>query len=144
MTKIQFERCGINDCTSYPEFNLILLSILPKGISKRDALFYLEQNAQMMKVIVGDQVVGIYSVEDDGKWMECHPYMFPQHRRYSIASIRAILQYCKDAGRVLKTVVSSDIPHIIQFLHKLGMTVDDVGSVERTGGSYTTYTLTYK
>ena len=144
MTKMQFEKCSVKDCTSYPEFNDILMAILPKGISKRDALFYLEENAQMLKIKVGDKVVGIFSAEDDGKFMECHAYMFPQWRRYSIAALKGIVAHCKMACRIPKTVVSSDAYHVVKVLQMLGLSVDSQATIERNGSTLDTYTLTYK
>lgn len=141
---MNFEECDVNACTSYSEFNSILETVIPKGVSKWDALFYLNENAKMWKITVDGKVVGIFSAEDDGKFMECHAYMFPQWRRHSITALRGIVAHCKMADRIPKTVVSSDALHVIKVLEKLGLSVDSKGTIERLNGVFDTYTLTYK
>ncbi|MGL5012772.1 MAG: hypothetical protein ACRC6V_00565 [Bacteroidales bacterium] len=141
---IKCEQSSTTEMSEYKEALDIVKTLLHSGLTVEGWLKYLEENEEVWKVVMGDKVLGFYTLSLEPLFGEGHAYIFPSYRRFSSRFLKLMIEHVLSTGRFPKTTATSDFPHVVRFLKMLGFTevgVEKGGMVKDHGLVDVTYFL---
>ena len=111
-----------------PEMVEMLKGVLSDGVSTSVAINYLRQKCDIYEVCTNEVAIGYFTSEkiNDSGFMECHAYIYPDKRKYSIRALKAIVEYNRERGCGVHTSVLGNFPHVLRILKSIGFSITKV------------------
>lgn len=130
---------NLKDLLNHPETEKVIKETVD------DRLLYIEaieilSHSQLYQLLEGEEVVGFFSVDDDGDSEEIHVYMYSDYRRYSLK----VFRYIKSRQqKTITTTVYGTHSHVCTFLTRIGFKITGIqlNSLVKNGETYDVWEL---
>lgn len=124
-----------------PLFKELIDETLDDRLIYNEGLEFLQQS-HLLALYKGDHMIGFYSLDDLGDFVEAHAYIFKSCRKYSLEALRYIVA---SQSKDIKTSVYGTHLHVLKFLHRLGFTTTGTlnNALVKDGKTYNVIELFY-
>lgn len=122
---VGIKEINVDEMLCDEEMVLMLETMLVDGNTIDSVKHYLRENVTSYALTKDESTIGYFTKQQSeyGGFMECHAYIYPSKRRYSIRALKAIVEYIKGSGFGVHTSVIGNFPHVVRTLKSIGFFV---------------------